>query len=87
MAPATDLTGILVLEIPAGAAPDPVALAPFFKGQVGSMLSKVPVPTRPSKYARWVVQLRPGRCFVFPNNPKAFKIEPGDTRLLSPCNK
>lgn len=63
------LHGQVTHIIEAGAKPDPVALAPlFFAQSVSATLRHVPVPTRPSKYRRLLVEKRPGggRTFVYP---------------------
>ena len=60
------LPGKLVAVIPAAEVPDQEALAQHFTPLPPRVnLKQIPIPKRRSKYERWVVERRPGRCFVF----------------------
>lgn len=73
------LDGVVVNIIPANEKP-PDLKEHFTQQNVSTALSKVSVPTRPSKYVRYVVQKRPGRCFVYPDDPKIFRFYAGVLR-------
>lgn len=65
-----DVTGTVVMIIPAGEQPPPsLRLEPFFKAQVNSTrLVKESIPSKPSKYDRILIEVRTGRTFVFPKD-------------------
>lgn len=73
------LTGPVVEIIEAGETPPAkVHLEHHFRDQnLATSLKKVSIPTRPSKYRRYIVQRRPGRCFVYPDDPASYRFYPG----------
>lgn len=79
---ATIMEGRLVAIIEAGETPRPMP-EHFHIQTWATALKKVPHPTRPSKYRRYIVQRRPGRCFVYPDNPKAYLFYPGSSKERS----
>ncbi len=62
-----DISGTIAMIIPAGEQPPAaVHMEPLFRIQVNStMLVRESIPTRPSKYDRVLIEVRPGRTFVF----------------------
>lgn len=65
-----DISGTIVMIIPAGEQPlAAVHMEPLFRIQVNStMLVREPIPSRPSKYDRVLIEVRAGRTFVFPKD-------------------
>ena len=76
------LTGPVVEIIEAGEQPPAkVHLEHHFRDQnIATSLKRVSIPSRPSKYRRYIVQRRPGRCFVYPEDPGAYRFFPGTTK-------
>lgn len=75
-------TGRIVADIKAGEAPDINALKPHFtKQEVFKNMTRFPMPTRPSKYRRLVVEIHPGRSISFAVD-RYTTIRPGSERNL-----
>lgn len=76
-----DLTGELIAIASANVTPNAAAMATLFaRNKQASALAQPSVPTRASKYDRWIVRVRSGRVFVFPFNPASYNFYPGSTR-------
>lgn len=67
--------GKVVHIIEAGAEP-PDLKEHFTVQNRSTALKKIPQPRRPSKYRRYLIERRPGRCFVYSDNPTAHLFYP-----------
>lgn len=79
-----DIIGTIAMVIPAGEQPPPIVhLEPLFRIQVNSTtLVRESIPSKPSKYDRILIEVRPGRTFVFAKDKWTRFYKPQSVRRL-----